>query len=76
MSKPTAEKHRRKFVAIAKANKTDFVKYRFNDFNKFLAFILRKFPETYYINIFSNKGADKNKLVYTWGKKKGLEPAK
>jgi len=70
------EKRRKKFTAIAKADTNTFVKYRYNDFNKFLVFILRKFPQTYYINIFSNKGSDKNKLLFTWGKHKGLQPAK
>lgn len=73
----TTEKNRRKFVAIAKVknNPEHFVKYRFNDLNNFLEFIKRKYPGVLFINVFSNKGINKNMLLYTWGSKKGLQNA-
>jgi hypothetical protein len=73
MNKP--EKKIKKFVSVAKVDNTKFVKYRFNDINKYIEFQLRKWPDTRFINIFSNKGADKRKLLYTYGRKKGLEPS-
>jgi len=73
MRKP--EKLIKKFVSIAKVDNTTFVKYRFNDIDKYILFQLKKWPDTRFINIFSNKGADKRKLLYTYGRKKGLEPS-
>lgn len=49
------------------------VKYRFNKVDNFLIFIQKKFPSICWINIFNNIGIDKDKLVYTWGKNKGLQ---
>ena len=73
----TTDKNRRKFVAIAKVQHTPehWVKYRFNDLNNFIEFIKRKHPGVLFINIFSNKGVNKNMLLYTWGKVKGLQNA-
>lgn len=70
------DKHRRKYVAIAKVDKYTFVKYRFNDLTKFFEFLLKKFPGTLFVNVFSNKGADRRQLLFTWGKNKRLEKAK
>lgn len=71
------ERKSKKYVGIGKvgyiAGKGNIcVKYRFNDINNFLAFMNRKYTP-YWINIFSNDGPDKNRLVFTWGRKKGLE---
>lgn len=72
-----SDKNRRKFVAIAKVQSSPehFVKYRFNDMNNFIEFMKRKHPGVLFINIFSNKGVNKNMLLYTWGKVKGLQNA-
>ena len=72
MSK-TKKNKPKKFTAIAKTDNYVFVKYRFNKWDNFLNFLLKKYPGTRFINIFSNKGADKEQLVYTWGKNKGLQ---
>ena len=71
----------RKFRAIAKVppaetdKGTGFVKYRFNNIDKFLVFIQNKYSSVYFINFFHNAEGKPNheKLCYTWGKKKGLE---
>ena len=71
------EKPRKKYVCIAKVDSgalPQFVKYRCNDLQNFIQFITKKY-NVYYFNVFSNKGNDKNLLVYTWGKYKGLQPA-
>lgn len=70
------ERHKRKFVIIAKVDKYSFVKYRCNDLTKLFKFLLDKYPGTLFVNIYSNKGADKGAMLYTWGKIKGLEKAK
>jgi len=71
------EKRRKKYTAITKVDSEKYVKHRTNDPQKFInSFILFKWPGARFINFFSNKGPDKRKLIYTWGKKKGLEPAK
>lgn len=70
----------RKYTAIAKvgynvtAKENIMVKYRFNDMDKFLAFMQNKW-QPLYINIFLLAGNNRGKLAYTWGRKKGLEPA-
>ena len=51
------------------------VKYRFNNIEKFFSFVTKKYPVSW-INIFYRKGEQKNKLAYTWGSKKGLQPAR
>lgn len=70
------ERKRRKYVIIAKVDKYTFVKYRCNDLAKFFPFLVQKFPGAMFANVFSNRGHDRRSLVYTWGSKKGLEPAK
>lgn len=70
----------RKFTAIAKigydvtAKQNIMVKYKFNDLDNFIKFMQRKW-QPLYINIFYLAGAERGKLVYTWGRKKGLQPA-
>jgi hypothetical protein len=69
-------KKSRKYVVIAKIETDHFVKYRSNDIDKVIKFIAIKHPPVKYINIYSNSGDHKGKLLYTWGKFKGLEPAR
>ena len=74
----------KKFCAICKVNHsqtknfTGFVKYRFNDIDKFILFIQKKYDPVYFVNIFVNdpKYPTYQKLFATWGRKKGLEPAR
>ena len=68
------KKPRRKFVIIAKAQTGNFVKFRTNKIENTLKFLCEK-HQIFYANIFSNKGANKGLLIYTYGRKKGLEPA-
>jgi len=71
----------KKYVAISKVGyngsmkQNICVKYRFNKIDRFLIFIQQKFPAVVWINIYSNDGINKNKLLYTWGKMKGLQEA-
>jgi hypothetical protein len=73
------KKAERKYVGIAKIGYNPATrqpiccKYRFNDINKFLLFLQRKFPAVCWCNIYFRTGAEKNKLAYTWGKFKGLQ---
>jgi hypothetical protein len=67
-------KTKRKFIIIVKVDSINFVKYRCNDLNNFFnVFIKNKYPQSRYANIFSNVGANKNQLVKTWGRNKGLQ---
>ena len=70
----TDKKPRRKFVIIAKSSAGNFVRFRTNNINKTLTFLIDKY-QIYFANIFSNKGTNRGLLIYTYGKKKGLEPA-
>lgn len=70
------EKPKRKFVVIVKIDSTNFVKYRCNDLQNFFGkFLLKKFPLSRFANVYCNKGMNKGRLEYTWGSKKGLQPA-
>ena len=68
-------KSNKKFVTISKIGKDQFVKYRVNDLYNFTKFIVNKYPEFRYSNIFSNTGSNKGQLIYTFGKNKGLNVA-
>ena len=70
-----SETSKRKYVCIAKVNNNTFVKYRCNDLQNFIKFITLKY-NCFYFNVFSNKMPNKGILLYTWGSRKGLEPAK
>lgn len=60
-------------VGYNKDTKTNIcVKYRFNNVDDFIKFMLRKYKVNW-INIYHRTGDEKNKLAYTWGSKKGLE---
>lgn len=65
----------KKFVTISKIGNDKFVKYRCNDLNNFTKFIVNKYPEFRFSNIFSNTGTNKGMLIYTFGKNKGLNVA-
>ena len=69
-------KKSRKYVVIAKIEADHFVKYRSNDVNKVIKFIMTKHPPVKFMNIYSNTGEHKGKMLYTWGKNKGLEAAR
>lgn len=69
-------KKSRKYVVIAKIQPDQFVKYRSNDIDKVIKFITTKYPPVKFMNIYSNAGDHKGKMLYTWGKNKGLEAAK
>lgn len=69
------KKRSRKFILICKADKDLFVKYRSDDFNKTLVFLQKKYSKFCFANIFCNTGSDKGKLIYTFGKLKGLQNA-
>lgn len=68
-------KPKKKYVTISKVDADKFVKYRCNDLKNFTEFIVKKYPLFRYSNIFSNTGANKGMLVYTFGKYKGLNLA-
>ena len=68
---------KRKYKVIAKTtNAGNFVKYRSNNAENFIKFLQRKYPGACYANFYSNRGADRGALVLTWGKFKGLQPAR
>ena len=67
------KKARRKFVIIAKVDSSNFVKYRSDNIDNLLIFLKKKYSDLRFANIYSNQGADQNKLLYTWGKIKGLQ---
>lgn len=69
------KKHKKKFCIIAKVGVNQFVKYRSSNLDNFFSFLLKKYGDVYYANVFSNVGVDENKLIYTYGKHKGLVPA-
>jgi hypothetical protein len=68
------KKVKRKFVIIAKTAAGNFVKYRTNNIDKTIEFLIKK-HEIFYCNVFSNKGINRGLMLYTYGRKKGLEPA-
>lgn len=69
------KKRSRKFVIIAKVDTTQFVKYRSDDYNNLLKFMLNKYSSFRFANIYCNEGANKGKLIFTYGKIKGLQNA-
>lgn len=69
------KKHKKKFCIIAKVGAEHFVKYRSNNLENFFNFLVKKYGVVYYANVFSNTGADENKMIFTYGRHKGLQPA-
>jgi hypothetical protein len=68
-------KPKKRYVTISKVDKDKFVKYRVNDLHNFTQFITNKYPNFRYSNIFYNTGQNEGKLIYTFGKRKGLNLA-
>lgn len=69
------KKDKRKFIIIAKVGNDNFVKYRCNDIENCIKFIRTKFIDFRYANIFSKCGVNKGKMLFTYGKFKGLQNA-
>lgn len=69
------KKDKRKYVIIAKVSNDVYVKYRCNDIMNCVNFLKTKYNDFRFANIFSKNGADKGKLLFTYGKFKGLIPA-
>jgi hypothetical protein len=67
------KKDKRKFVIIAKVGNDNFVKYRCNDIENCIKFIRNKYLDFRYANIFSKTGINKGKMLFTYGKHKGLQ---
>jgi len=58
------------YSIIIKVNSNKFVKYRSNNLiNFFTKFLLQKYPESRFANIYDKKS---KKLIGSWGSKKGL----
>jgi hypothetical protein len=70
------KKAKRKFVVIVKIGNDqtikNFVKYRTNNIENFIKFMLKKYPNSLWANFYNNTGTNKNAIFKTWGKKKGL----
>jgi hypothetical protein len=69
-------KKSRKYVVIAKVEADNFVKYRSNNVEKVIKFITTKYPYVRFMNIYCNTGEQRGKMLYTWGRHKGLEDAR
>lgn len=71
-------KKERKFTLIAKVGydpalkQAICVKFRTNNIDNLIKFFQRKYPQLAWVNVYSRIGADKGKMLYTWGSKKGL----
>jgi hypothetical protein len=70
------KKPKRKFVVIIKTDingiQNNFKKYRTNNIENFLKFMLKKYPYSLYANFYFNTGINKGSVFKTWGKNKGL----
>lgn len=66
---------KRKFVIIAKVSNDNYVKYRANDIENCIKFIKTKYTDFRFANIFAKTGVNKGKLLFTYGKLKGLQNA-
>lgn len=62
----------RKYTIIAKVDKTKFVKYRTNHIQKTIDFLIKKFGDVYYANIYYKTGINKGLQLGSYGKNKGL----
>jgi hypothetical protein len=56
-------------VIITKVDNNKFVKYHSNNLDSFFKFLLKKFPEARFSNIYDKKS---RKQIGTWTNKKGL----
>lgn len=70
------KKTKRKFAVIVKIGNEqtikNFVKYRTNNIDNFLKFMLNKYPASLWANFYHNTGINKGTIYKTWGKNKGL----
>jgi hypothetical protein len=70
------KKTKRKFAVIVKIGNEqtikNFVKYRTNNIDNFLKFMLNKYPASLWANFYFNTGINKGTIYKTWGKNKGL----
>lgn len=62
----------RKYTIIAKVDKHKFVKYRTNHIEKTISFLINKFGQVLYANIYYKTGENKGLQFASWGKNKGL----
>ena len=68
----------RKYKVIAKVPAPEtkegykFVKYRTNNRENFISFLMTKFSGAYWANFYEAKGENFEKLTASWGCKKGL----
>lgn len=69
------KKYKKQFCVIAKVDNVNFVKYRTDNLDNCILFLKNKYSGLRYANIFSNRGQNENKLLYTYGKIKGLQIA-
>jgi hypothetical protein len=69
------KKYKKQFCIIAKVDNVNFVKYRTDNLDNCILFLKNKYTGLRYANIFSNRGINENKLLYTYGKIKGLQNA-
>jgi hypothetical protein len=76
---------KRNFTGIAKvgynhaAKQPICVKYRFNNKEKFVEFLMKKYPNVCWCNIYAkdiNGGKNKGLLLFLWGKNKGFTNAR
>jgi hypothetical protein len=67
------KKKSRKFVVISKVGTETFVKYRSDNFENLIQFLIKKYASFRFANIYCNEGVSKGKLIYTYGIKKGLQ---
>lgn len=61
-------KAKRKYILIAKVKGGLFVKYRTNQPDKIIEFLIKKFVDVYFANFFYNTGDKKGMQVGNWTK--------
>jgi len=61
-------KDKRKYILIAKVKGGLFVKYRTNNPDKVVDFLIKKFSDVFFINFFYNTGEKKGLQVGNWTK--------
>ena len=70
------KKPKRKYSVIVKIGNDqtikNFVKYRTNNIDNFLKFMLKKYPTSLWANFYYKTWINKGAIYKTWGKTKGL----
>ena len=72
---------KRKYTVIAKVKDCNencgfkFVKYRSNNEQRIINFLKQKFEAVYWANFYGNRGENTNRLMVTYGSKKGFQQA-